>query len=469
MQQARVLLIDLDKSSGLGSSLKESLLRIRMVANPVVYEAPELQDVFGANSAWFRSWPEALPDLIFLILPARRAIDFELFFQELKIRAPEVPLIVSPALYEQDHLLALLKMGANDFSMPPFQEQDIIPRLWRWIKPQSKEEQLVCSLKEKLGLRQLIGTSPVFLAELKKIPLMAKCDAGVLISGETGTGKELCARAIHYLSTRSRHPFIPVNCGAIPPELMENELFGHVAGAFTGATHSKPGLIEEAHQGTLLLDEIDCLSSSAQVKLLRFLQEKEYRQLGSTKVFQADVRVIAATNLDIAEAVNTGRIREDLYYRLDVIPLTLPALRERRDDIPLLADHFLRQYSRNLHKTLVAFDPPAMQKLLLHDWPGNVRELEYVVERAVLFCEDKTIKADHILFPRLSAEPPLETFKQAKAKVIDRFERSYIQSLLRVYNGNISRASQAARKNRRAFWQLMRKHHIQAEPFKLGQ
>ncbi|RPI70483.1 MAG: sigma-54-dependent Fis family transcriptional regulator, partial [Desulfobacteraceae bacterium] len=211
------------------------------------------------------------------------------------------------------------------------------------------------------------------------------------------------------------------------------------------------------------------LSLAAQVKLLRFLQEKEYRQLGSTRICRADVRVIAATNLDIPEAVGSGRIRQDLYYRLDVLPLSLPALRERRDDIPLLADHFIKQYGRELKKQILGFQPPALRKLLAHDWPGNVRELQHVIERAALFCEQNTIGADEIRFPRLNGSGGQETFKEAKAKTIDCFERTYIQGLLRVYQGNISQASKAARKNRRAFWQLIRKHQIDAQAFKSGQ
>ena len=204
-------------------------------------------------------------------------------------------------------------------------------------------------------MKQLIGESLPFLDEIKKIPTVAKCDANVLIFGETGTGKELCARAIHYLSPRASKPFIPFNCGAIPTELMENELFGHVQGAFTGASTAQPGLIGAADSGTIFLDDIDCLPASSQAKLLRFLQEKEYRQLGSAKMFQADVRVIAATNSDLEAAVDEGKFRQDLYYRLNVIPLTLPALRDRRDDIPLLARHFINKYANEFQKEYCRF------------------------------------------------------------------------------------------------------------------
>src|SRR5207249_2674934 len=210
---------------------------------------------------------------------------------------------------------------------------------------------VVQHLKEKLGLQQFLGESAAFVNELKKIPAIARHGASVLISGETGTGKEMFARAVHYLSPRSGKPFVAVNCGAIPVELMENELFGHATGAFTGASSTTAGLVREADGGTLFLDEIDALPLPAQVKLLRFLQEQEYRPLGSAKVCKSDVRIITASNADFAEALRLGRFRQDLYYRLAVIPLSLPPLRERIGDVPLLARHFLEKYS-------AAFDKP---------------------------------------------------------------------------------------------------------------
>ena len=228
-------------------------------------------------------------------------------------------------------------------------------------------------LKERIGLRNLIGNSSAFLQETKKIPLVAACDASVLISGETGTGKELCARAVHYLSPRADKPFVPVNCGAIPVELVENELFGHERGAYTGAHMAHAGLLKQAEGGTLFLDEIDWLPHLAQVKLLRFLQEKEYRPLGSTAVCTADVRIIAASNTDFRLSVATGKMRADLFYRLNVITLNLPALRERPEDIPLLVRHFLQKYAREFDKQMIEMPVEVMQALTLHHWTGNVR------------------------------------------------------------------------------------------------
>jgi DNA-binding NtrC family response regulator len=227
-------------------------------------------------------------------------------------------------------------------------------------------------------------------------------------------------------------------------------------------------LIGVADSGTVLLDDIDCLPATSQAKLLRFLQEKEYRQLGSAKMFQADVRVIAATNSDLEAAVDEGKFRQDLYYRLNVIPLMLPALRDRREDIPLLARHFLNKYASDFKKHITGFASDAMKLLMLYDWPGNVRELEHVVERSVLFCEHKLIRGIDIFLPHKKAATCKMSFKDAKAHVVNTFERSYLERLLVSYQGNITKAAESAQKNRRAFWQLIRKHNIDVQTFKHG-
>jgi transcriptional regulator with PAS, ATPase and Fis domain len=290
----------------------------------------------------------------------------------------------------------------------------------------------------------------------------------VLISGETGTGKELFARAIHYLSPRAPRPFVPASCGAIPLELIENELFGHIREAFTGARSSQPGLIHEADGGTLFLDEIDSLPLPAQTKFLRFLQEKEYKQLGSTKVSHADVRVVAATNIDLEKAVREGTFRQDLYYRLNIIPLPLPPLRERRLDIPLLARHFLEKYAHEFKKPVKDLSSDAIQSLLDYEWPGNVRELENVIERGIIFSRESIIQSTDIILPYLKPSPKPSSFKAEKARRVEQFEKEYIQNLLMTHRGNISRAAESAQKNRRAFWQLIQKHKIDVEQFKLN-
>ena len=330
-----------------------------------------------------------------------------------------------------------------------------------------EKKQTQQALTEKLGLQKLIGKSPVFTAEINKIPILAKFDVSVLISGETGTGKEMVARAIHYLSERADKPFVPVNCGAIPAELLENELFGHDRGAFTGASDCRSGVIQEAEKGTLFLDEVDSLPLLAQVKLLRFLQDKEYRPLGSTKAMKGDVRIIAASNAHLETAVAAGTLRRDLYYRLNVVPMLLPALRHRANDIILLARHFLAEKAARLNSPAVDFSPEAERKLMLYSWPGNVRELEHVIERVVVLGTEKTIQEDHIILSGQINQPDQLSFHEMKANVISEFETNYIQSLLIAYKGNITKAAQAAQKERRTFWQLIRKHKIDVHKFKV--
>jgi DNA-binding NtrC family response regulator len=382
-----------------------------------------------------------------------------------KQKFPDVPILAVVETNVSD-IFRLLETGVDDFIMSPVNEGEILLRIQRLLEKKPLEDSVTQSIKQKFGLKQMIGESAAFLSEIKKIPLLAKSDAIVLITGETGTGKELCARAIHYLSPRARSPFMPINCGAIPVDLVENELFGHEKGAFTGASESRTGLIAEAEGGTIFLDEADCLPPAAQVKLLRFLQEKEYRPLGSKKMKKADVRLLAAMNVDPLEAIAAGRLRQDLYYRLNVIPLAIPPLRDRREDIPLLARHFLLKYAVQFNKPMADFSEEAIQLLQFYDWPGNVRELEHNVERAVVLCEGRMIQVKDVVLP--SSESDLqESFHDAKMKMTAAFEKTYIERLLLAHHGNISQAARAAQKNRRAFWELVRKYQIDAENFKI--
>ena len=318
--------------------------------------------------------------------------------------------------------------------------------------------------KKSWGLQQFIGESPALLEEIQKIPQMARCDACVLITGETGTGKEVCARAIHRISPRADYPFVPLNCGAIPLDLLENELFGHETGAFTSANTHSSGVISEANKGTLFLDEIDSLPLSAQVKLLRFLQDKEYRPLGARKMAKADVRIIAASNAKMDELLAAGTIRRDLFYRPNVLRLHLPPLRSRQEDIPLLARHFVAKYSAQTDGRTRDIAPASLHKLSLYDWPGNVRELENVIERAVVLSTTDVILSGEIDLPiSIEQSPVPESFSLLKSKLITDFERRYLRTLLEQHRGNIGQAARAAKKNRRAFFQLMRKHHISVE------
>jgi DNA-binding NtrC family response regulator len=359
----------------------------------------------------------------------------------------------------------LLHLGVADFLCPPFVAWQVLPRIHRALEASARSRRPVETLRRELGLRHLVGESPSFRRQVERVSLVARNDVTVLICGETGTGKELFGRAIHYLSPRARGPFVPVNCGAVPPDLIENELFGHQRSAYTGAASSAPGLVAEAEGGTLFLDEIDALPPGAQTKLLRFLQEKEYRPLGSTAVRKADVRVAAVTNADPEAAVEDGRLRRDLFYRLNVVRLELPPLRRRPEDVPLLAEHFLDRFNRKFGKRVPGFSTGALEILSLHRWPGNVRELEHLVERCVLLSEEAAPIGREAL--GLSPAGSRRTsFREAKAQAVADFERRYVGSLLAAHRGNISRAARAASKDRKSFWLLVRKHRFDVDRFR---
>lgn len=468
MRDTKIFIIDLNPSTNAGCKLRKIIDSCPNMNISFQYWSSGNGYSVPCNSELADTISGCQYDLIIMVLSKYNLKQPVELFQSIKNVTLKIPVFFVIDNCRPEEMFSLLKSGGTDFITPPFKEIDILPRLWRLIEYNRQMRIAKFSLKEKLGLKQLVGGSPLFYKEIEKVPIVAKCDASVLISGETGTGKEMFARAIHYLSPRASKPFIPFNCGAVPADLMENELFGHVQGAFTGASTAQSGLITEANSGTLLLDDIDCLPLFSQVKLLRFLQEKEYRQLGSSKIYQADVRLISTTNTDLQKAVNEGKLRQDLYYRINVIPLSLPSLRERKEDIPLLVDHFLEKFSIKFNKGVSSICSKALQILILHDWPGNVRELEHVIERAVLFSEHQIIRKNDIKLPPKKDSACKTSFQEAKAQVINKFEKNYIETLLLAFKGNISKAAQAAQKNRRAFWELMRKHQIDVQTFKHG-
>lgn len=382
-----------------------------------------------------------------------------MFVTALRAQLPLLPLLFCFDGEIPAEASSLLSFGAVDYlkrSSPP---HEILLRVAHLLGDYSCPASTTESLREHVGLSQIIGRSPVLLAEVRKIPLVAHTDISVLISGETGTGKEVFARAIHYLSSRAGKPFVAVNCGALPVELIENELFGHEAGAYTGGTTSKRGVLAEAEYGTIFLDEVDCLTPLAQTKLLRFLQEKEYRPVGSPKSVKADVRVIGATNIDVQQALLEGKLRKDLYYRLNVVPFALPSLRDRSMDIPILAHHFLKKYRAEFNKASMEFAPDAMKALMQYDWPGNIRELENTIERAILVSDSNVIHSRDLMLTVDDVKDHL-SFRAKRAKVVAEFEKKYLEQLLAEYGGNITKAASAAKQNRRTFWQLLRKHNL---------
>ncbi len=322
----------------------------------------------------------------------------------------------------------------------------------------------------------LVGGSRAFHDVLAKIKAFSVCDAPILIEGETGTGKELVARAVHYLSMRRGGPFVPVNCAALPDQLVVNELFGHTRGAFTGAEVRQAGLVEQACRGTILFDEVDTLPLPAQAVLLRFLQDQEYRPLGGGAPKTGNVRVLAASNADVGAKVRERSFREDLFYRLNVLTLHLPPLRERADDIPLLVRHFLERLRHRYGGPGKQVTAEAMAALRAHPWPGNVRELENRLHRAFVLapapeidCADLELVpvngSPHPQCPGTTGECGCASFAAAKARAVADFEQAYLQRLMTTTNGNVSAASRMARKERRTLARLLKKHGIDRRQF----
>ena len=357
----------------------------------------------------------------------------------------------------------------DDFSFYPFHEGEFLQRVRRLLKPSvnSAAERGVSCPQETLHFGALVGRSEKFMRAIRNVTPMADSDATILIIGQTGTGKELFSRAIHYQSRRRRYPFIPINCAALPDHLFENELFGHIKGAYTDASSAEKGLIAEAEGGTLVLDEVDTLSLMAQAKLLRFLQDGEYRPVGSARSSKANVRVIAATNTDLIMRVDARQFREDLYYRLNALSLTIPSLRERVEDVAPLASHFLDRFGKEHGRPAAALSAAALQKLMAYSWPGNIRELESVIIRALTFSRAPILTADDIDLPAgaNSEAAAARSLREAKHKTIESFERHYLATLLAQHQGNVSRAAKAAGKERRSFQRLLRKHRLDRQAF----
>lgn len=363
----------------------------------------------------------------------------------------------------------------EDFSFAPINVNDIMLRLRRLFQKHgaSNEPNRAIQSEVKKGnlrsqtepdtLQKVIGQSPAFTFVKRQLARLAACDVTILITGETGTGKEICAKAVHQLSDRAKAPFIPVNCSAIPTELFENELFGHESGAYTDARQKKRGLVAEADGGTLFLDEVDSLHPLAQVKLLRFLQDRQYKPLGSSSYKQANIRLLAATNQDLKNKVREGSFREDLYFRIKIVSVSLPPLRERQADIQTLAAHFLTIATQEYNMPKMHFTSEAIKKLVHYSWPGNVRELENMIRQAVVLADGVEINARDLKLQSDSQEITTsseESFSQAKARVIESFEKTYLQQVLSASGGNISQAARYAKKDRRTFFGLLKKHGL---------
>ena len=347
---------------------------------------------------------EASPfDLILLdlMMPDRSGMQV---LEEIRARDKETPVCLITAYGSVETAVKALKCGANDYFSKPWDNEKLLIEIERMIarrRLEGENTQLKRALRQRYSFPNIVGKSERMLKILDLVSQVAVSRSTILITGETGTGKELIANAIHAHSARADHPFVPVHSGSVPPDLLESALFGHVKGAFTGAVSSRKGYFETADRGTIFFDEIGTISLETQTKLLRVIQEREFMPLGSTETVRVDVRIVAATNADLKKLVEEGKFREDLYYRLNVINLALPPLRDRKEDIPALVEHFFDKYCRENDKLLgkggrsvLYFEPDALQLLMDHAWPGNVRELENVVERAVVLSGQPPVLVD---------------------------------------------------------------------------
>ncbi|MGC8493727.1 MAG: sigma-54-dependent transcriptional regulator [Syntrophobacteraceae bacterium] len=399
--------------------------------------------------------------------------------EEVKQKSPRTAVIIMTAYGTIESALQATRKGAFDYITKPFRKERIlhvIEQALNWQRLQQENIQLRQKLEETTTLPTLVGSTHPMQSLCDQIQKVAKTSATVLITGDSGTGKELVARALHAQSLRSSRQFIPIDCSTIPESIIESELFGHVKGSFTGAIRNKKGLVEEANHGTLFLDEIADLNPSMQVKLLRLLQEGEYKVVGSNAISKADIRFIAATNQNLAEKIKNGEFREDLFYRLNVINIRLPSLVERKDDIPLLVSHFLDKYNSLYGKNIKKVSGDLMHDMLSRDWPGNVRELEHTIERGVIMASGECLEISDISAGGAPTKsPPHELddselfsmpFKEAKDMLIDRFHSEYLSRVLSRNAGNVSKAARESGLKRQYLHRLMRETSLESKSFK---
>ncbi len=383
-------------------------------------------------------------------------------FQHIHRSNPALPVIILTAHATVPDAVSAIRSGVFGYLTKPFDSKTLLAQVERALQITGQAGELVEEQPKESWSKEIITRSPRMQDLLAQARLMAESDANVLIQGESGTGKELLARAIHRASPRRDKPFVAVNCGAIPEALLESELFGHVKGSFTGAMRDHQGLFQAAHGGTLFLDEIGDMPLALQVKLLRVLQEREVRPVGATDTVRVDVRVISATHRNLEEALAAGTFREDLYYRLNVVSLELPALRNRREDIPLLATHFLEQLNKRYNKSVNAFSPDAMEAMVSAQWPGNIRQLYNLVEQTLALSTTSIIPGPLVQKCLQSEMSGIPSFEEARK----RFERDYLVQLLKITNGNVSQAARLAKRNRTEFYKLLQRNDLTPGNFK---
>lgn len=378
---------------------------------------------------------------------------------------PGLPAIILTAYGSIESAVDAMRRGAYSYLTKPFDPRELLFQIEKALDNKrlfSEVKRLQGLLEEKYDFANIIAKSEKMQRVLEQVSRISKTDSTVYIHGESGTGKELIARAIHLASERKDNLFVAINCAALPETLLESELFGYEKGAFTGAVRSTKGLFTQAHEGTILLDEIGNMPLSIQAKMLRVLQERQFYPVGGKTPVEVNVRVIAATNKDLEIEVKEGRFREDLFYRIHVIPLNLPPLREKKEDIPPLVDYFLEKFNKKMRKKVKGLTPQAIQKLMIHNWPGNVRELENTIEFAMAMTQHDVIKEELILQTKGLFPEPMKTLKESR----DSFEKGYLINVLSIAKGNVSKASEISGKYRADFYALLKKHDLKPESFK---
>ena len=378
---------------------------------------------------------------------------------------PDVPVIILTAYGTIKSAVNAMKKGAYGYLTKPFEGHELLLQINNCLEKRrlsTEVKRLRQLVKKKYGFDNIIGKSEKMQKVFEQVTLAAETDSNVYIEGKSGTGKELIAKTLHVASNRKDGPFIAVNCAAIPDTLMESELFGYEKGAFTGANKDKKGLFAEASGGTFFLDEISEMSLSMQAKILRSLEEKEFYPVGSRQTIKVDARIIAASNKNLEKEVEKGRFREDLFYRIHVIPIKLPPLQERKEDIPILSRHFLQKFSKEMGKDINGFSINAMQKLISYPWPGNIRELENTIECAVAMTKRNIITQDFILQSQESNPEGLISFKDAK----ENFEKNYLIQLFELTRGNVSKAAKLAGKYRADVYELIKKYNLKLTDFR---
>jgi two-component system response regulator GlrR len=442
--RGRILLVDDDP--GL-----LRLLSIRLRAERYEVEAVESAAEALAALSRFR------PDLVITDLRMEN-MDGIALLKEIQRQRPGLRVLLLTAHGTIPDAVEATQSGAFGFLTKPVDKQQLLEYVERAMKVSGSAR------NEDAWSAEIITRSPAMEACLQQARMVASTDTRVLITGESGTGKELMARAIHRASSRKDHAFVAINCSAMAENLLESELFGHEKGAFTGAHRTHKGLFQAAHEGTLLLDEIGDMPMRLQVKLLRVLQEDQVRPVGATDAVKINTRVISATHQDLKELMIKGAFREDLYYRLNVVNIHLPALRERREDIPLLVDHFLVQIAAESGQVRKVYAPEAVELLVASHWPGNIRQLYNVVRQNVALSPTRVISTEHVRSALGEQANALPSFSEAR----DEFTRNYLSQLLQITGGNVSHAARLAKRNRTDFYKLLGRHQLNPEQFKDG-